>query len=106
MESLGTIVRHELLHHVPQVPFSEEDEMIQALVPDRLDEPFRMRAAVGTMRRSLYAFHPSLSQDGLEHLGEQRVAIVDQVLRMSKILVYPQPGLARAISMTISSNSC
>ena len=44
MKPFPMVVRHELLDHVPRVLFPEEDEMVQALVADRLDEPFCMRA--------------------------------------------------------------
>jgi hypothetical protein len=37
------VVRHEFFHHVAQVPFAEEDKMVQALVPDCFDKPLRMR---------------------------------------------------------------
>jgi hypothetical protein len=43
MEPFPTVVRHELLDDVPQVPFPEEYEMAQALVSGRLDKSLRVR---------------------------------------------------------------
>jgi hypothetical protein len=57
------VVLHEFLHHVAQVPFTEEDKMVQAPVPDRFDEPFRVRAAVRTLGGDLHALDSARPQD-------------------------------------------
>ena len=57
---------------------AEEDEVVQALVLDRLHEPLRVRIAVRTPRRDLHAGDAPGSQDIGERLREQRVSIVDQ----------------------------
>jgi hypothetical protein len=77
MEPLAMVVRNEFLDHVAQVPFSEQDEMVQTLGFDGSDKPFRMGVAIGALRGNLRALHPSLLQDGLERCREQRVSIVD-----------------------------
>src|SRR5450759_696170 len=84
MESLGQVVRHELLHHVPQVSLAEEDEFVQALVLDRLHEPLGVRIAVRTARWDLHALHAPRPQNRGECLREHRISIVDQVLRAPK----------------------
>src|SRR5450759_4723196 len=93
MESLGQVVRHELVHHVPQVSLAEEDEFVQALVLDRLHEPLGVRIAVRTARwehrassclftlavpncssRVPSLFTKPANEPSLHHLGQQRVA--------------------------------
>ena len=46
MISLCVIVRHELVEHVPQAPFSEQDQPVQALLANRAHEPFRVGVGV------------------------------------------------------------
>jgi hypothetical protein len=41
------------------------------------------------LRGDLHALHPSLPQNGLERLGDQRVSIVDQVLGLPEKPVHP-----------------
>ena len=49
------VVVHELSQSPTKVPFTERDDMLQALLLHRADKPFRMRFAVRrTRRRSDY----------------------------------------------------
>ncbi len=77
---LREVVRHEFLDHDAQVPLTKQDEVVEAPVPDRPDEPFRVRIAVRAAGRDPHA----LDAHGLDHVGEivaeQRVAIVQQDL--------------------------
>ena len=63
VEALSQIVLHEFRDHMAQMTLPEEDELIQALVPDRLHEPLRVWVAVGTLRRRLHAGNAARSQD-------------------------------------------
>jgi hypothetical protein len=58
MEPLPVVVLHELPDDVPQVTFAEEDEVVQALVLERLHEPLRVRVAIWALRRGLTDFTP------------------------------------------------
>ena len=86
-----------------QMTLPEGDEVIQALVPDRLHEPLGVRIAVGTLSRRLHAGNAARSQDRNECLSEQRIPIVDEVLRaaekpidgigeVSRNLLHPLPA--------------
>jgi len=66
------------------MPLAEEDEVVQALVRDRLHEPLSVRSAVGTFRSDLHADAAPRLQDRGERLREKRVSIVDQVLRFAE----------------------
>jgi len=53
--SFTMVVVHELSQSPTKVPFTERDDMLQALLLHRADKPFRMRFAVRrTRRRSDY----------------------------------------------------
>jgi hypothetical protein len=70
MKAFGMVVRHEFLHHVAQVPFTEEDKMVQALVPDRFDKTFRVRIAIRALRRDFHALDSAGAKQRLERIGE------------------------------------
>ena len=88
MKALPMIVGHQFLDDVPEMSLAEEDEVIQALVPDGFHKPLRMRGAVWASRRNPHALHPSLAKDCFECSGEQRIPVVDQVARISKKAVH------------------
>jgi hypothetical protein len=68
----------------PQMSLAEENEVVEALVLDRLHKPFRVRIAVGTFRRDLGADDAPRLQDRGERFREQRVSVVNQVLRSAE----------------------
>ncbi len=49
VKSLRHVVTHVLLDHIPKMPLAKEDEVVEALVFDRLHEAFRVRIAVWTL---------------------------------------------------------
>jgi hypothetical protein len=50
MVALGQVVLAEFAEHVPQVALPKDGEVVQALGPDRSDEPLRVGVAVGALR--------------------------------------------------------
>ena len=74
------VVVHELSQSPTKVPFTERDDMLQALLLHRADKPFRMRFAVRrTRRRSDYT--NARRQEPLLHRSTPlRIAIADQDL--------------------------
>jgi hypothetical protein len=47
MEALGQGVGHELLDHVAQMPLAKENEVVEALVLDRLRQPTTLGSGEG-----------------------------------------------------------
>src|ERR1035437_8096344 len=84
METLGVIVPHEFLDQVLQMALAEYHKLLQTLVLDRLHKALRIRITIGTLRGDLDALHTSRLQNRDERVSEQRVSIMDQVLRASK----------------------
>ena len=84
MKAFPMIVGHEFLDDVSEMSLAEKDEVIQALASDGFHKPLRMRVAVRALRRNPHALHPSLPQDCFERLREKRIAVVDQMRRISK----------------------
>jgi hypothetical protein len=84
VEPLGHIVLNEFFYQVAQMSLAEDDEVIETLVLDGLYKALRVWIAIWTLRRNLHALHASRFQNRDERLGEQRISIVDQVLRATK----------------------
>ena len=59
VKPLSMVMRYEFLQDVVQMPFPEEDKMVQALVPDRLHEALRVRTAIRALRRYLQSCQPT-----------------------------------------------
>jgi hypothetical protein len=53
MVPLAVVVRDELLHGSPEMPFSKRNEAIETLLVDRPDEPLRIRIRIRSLKRRL-----------------------------------------------------
>jgi hypothetical protein len=60
MVPLAVLVRDELLHGSPEMPFSKRNEAIETLLVDRPDEPLRIRIGVSRQlhRRRVVRYKP------------------------------------------------
>jgi hypothetical protein len=85
-------VLEELAEQVPEMTLPKDDEMIQAFASDRSDETFGVRVAVGAPRRYRDASHTGGLQKRRPCFREQRVAIVNEVARVSQ---DPSTGSSR-----------
>lgn len=79
MVALKVVVRDELGDGEAEVSFPEQHEPVEALRLDRQDEPFGESVQVRAVGWQLQAFHASPSKKLSELVGEQRIAIVDEV---------------------------
>jgi hypothetical protein len=68
----------ELVEPIPQIRFSQDYEVIQALAPDTLHEPFRHRILLGRSHSDRLHLDPLACQDGIEFLNELAVVIALQ----------------------------
>ena len=84
VEPLSHIVLNEFLDQVTQMSLAEDDEVIETLVLDGFYKALRVWIAIWTLRRNLHVLHASRLQNRDERLGEQRISIVDHVLRAAK----------------------
>ena len=57
MEPLFQMMRDEFPKKESKVPLAENDEMIEALGPDRSHEPFRVGVTVRAARRDSHGLH-------------------------------------------------
>src|SRR5664279_3820952 len=81
VESLGHVVLDEFLDQEAQMSLTKNHEVVETLVLDCLHKPLGVRIAIWALRRDLHALHAPSFENRDERLGEQRIAIVDQVLR-------------------------
>src|SRR5215472_6149399 len=51
MVPLQMILRHKLANRIPQCVFTKEDQLPQAILPNRSDEPFRISIQIRRLRR-------------------------------------------------------
>ena len=82
MKALSVIVRTELAEQVSKVAFTEDDEVIEALRPDRLHESLCVGIAVWAACWDAHAVHALGSEPVPPSLGEQRITIVNELGRM------------------------
>src|ERR1019366_1547628 len=108
--ALGEVVLPELLEQVAQVPFAEDDEVVQALVSDRFHETLGVRVAVGALRRNRHALHAAAFPQRRPRLREHRVPIVDQVGRVAQESVCQVEQIAdnllHPIAVGSNANPC
>ena len=77
--SLGVIVRHKLLNSSASMTLAQRDDVPQAFLPNRTNEPLGERVQIRTASRQSQKFHTRRSQHAFEVRGVQRVAIYDQI---------------------------
>ena len=78
MIAFGVVVGDVLADKMSQVGLAKDDEVIEAFMPDGLDEAFSMRITVRALRRDGDAADAAAGQEEFPLLREQRVAIVNQ----------------------------
>ena len=79
MIALDMVVLDELGDGVPQVPLTKRHQLAEALGLDGQHELLREGVQVRAVRRELEALDASLTKDRAEGVGEERVAVVDEV---------------------------
>ena len=79
MVAIQVIMRGVFVDGVPQVPLADRDDLRQALLLDRPDEPLGVGVEVGAPRGCPHRLDPGRPQQGMELGAEERVPVVDQV---------------------------
>ena len=72
------VVIDERRERSTQVRFSQDDDPIQAFLFDRPDETFRVRVAVGRLKRRLHDTNAAVSQGLAERGAPFRVPVADE----------------------------
>src|ERR1700723_2160086 len=79
MVALGVVVLHKLAQHGAQMTLAERDDMPEALLLDRSNEPLGVSVEVRAVRRKAQQVHPRRLQGGPEVRGVEGIAIDDEV---------------------------
>ena len=77
-------MRNEFGDFVPEVPFTEENKVVEAFISDGSNETLGVRVAVRTASRDFNALDPSRPQGGNDGGSEERISVVDQVLGIAQ----------------------
>ncbi len=88
MVTFEMIMDNELADQLPEVPLTEDDEVVETLGPYRLHESLRMWIAAWTLGRNGHALDTARLEKYRPRLREEGVAIVDQVSRIAKESVH------------------
>jgi hypothetical protein len=83
VRSLFVVVLDELSNRAPQMILAEQDQLAQALPLDRSHKSLGDRVHVRRLERRRHHAYAGLVEDTPELLGELRVAIEDQPLRIA-----------------------
>ena len=79
MSSRTVIVRKVTGQDSAQVPFAQDEDMLEALAPDRADEPLRERVLPGARGRRQDFADPHAPDSLPEHVTVDAVAIAEQI---------------------------
>jgi hypothetical protein len=79
MVALGVTVLDELAKEMAQVPLAKDHKVTETFRPDGPHKPFGVRVAVRAARRNRHALDAAGREHLHAHLGEQRIAVVDEV---------------------------
>ena len=80
MVPLPVVMRHELVDRADQVPFPEQDQLVQTLLANRPHEPFRVSVGVRSLDRSPDDTHSRLIEEPSKFLRPLAVSVADQHL--------------------------
>ena len=69
---------HPLAHDASEVMLAERDQTVQALPPQRAEQPLAERIRLGTLRRGFQDLHPQVVYTPVQFLGEDRLAVMNQ----------------------------
>jgi hypothetical protein len=93
--ALEVIVLDELADGETEVPFTERDQLVQAVALDGQHEPLGEGVEVRAVRRQLQASDASRAKDVRELLREERVSVVDQKPLAGQEAIDPISQIAR-----------
>ncbi len=79
MVALPVVVLDVLLDRIPKVPLAQWNHLVEALRFDREYESFGVGIQIRTSRRQSQGLYAATAQDAAEALGEQRVAVENEV---------------------------
>jgi hypothetical protein len=82
--ALEMIVRDKLRDREAEVALTERNELVEAFALDREHESLRKGVQIWAAGRELEALDAGGAEDRAERLGEQRVAVMDQVALVSQ----------------------
>src|SRR5215208_5579770 len=88
MISFPMVMQTELLDALSKRGLTEQDHALQAPFLDTAHEPLRVGVQIRRLWRQLHRFHASLSQHSQELVGEERIAIMNQVALTLQDPVY------------------
>jgi len=77
--ALRVVVLDELADDAAQMTFAERDDVAQALLLDRADEPLRVGVQIRAARRQPQERHPRHVEKALQVRGVERISIHDEV---------------------------
>jgi len=77
--ALGVVVLDELLHDAPQVTLAERNNMSQALLPDRANEPLGIRVQIRAPRRQAQQVDVHVGEQPLELARVEGIPVDDEV---------------------------
>jgi hypothetical protein len=84
VKPVGVIVGGVLGDQVSEVSLAKDEKLVQGLVLDGPDEALGMGIEVGAARRQLDWFHTTRLEEVLKRLGEEGIAVVDEVAGVSE----------------------
>jgi hypothetical protein len=106
MVALEMIVRDELRDRQAEVALAERNTLVDTFTFDREHEAFRKCVQVRAVSRVLEAFDTGGAEDRAERLGEQRVAVMNQVAFASQELrSTPRNAAMSSVLMTCPPDS-
>jgi hypothetical protein len=86
--SLSVVMIQEILNRGPKVSLAEYHHLVQTFGFYGEDKSFGKGIQVWALRRQLHKLHAALSEQLLEAVGEQRIAIQDQVALVPQEAVH------------------
>src|SRR5262249_10824482 len=79
MVTLQMIMRHKLANRIPQSVFTKEDHLLQTILPNRSDEPFRISIQIRRLRRQFDGLDSDRGKRSEKLPRVKRISIVDQI---------------------------
>jgi len=79
MVTLQMIMRHKLANRIPQRVFTKEDHLLQAILPNRSDEPFRICIQIRRLRRQFDGLNSDRGKRSEKLPRVEWISIVDQI---------------------------
>jgi len=98
MIAFGVVMSDVFTNEMSQVGLAKNDEVIEALIPNGLDEAFSVRIAVRALRRYGNAADAAAGEEKFPLFREQRIAVVHQGNRWAKPPLRWRSGGSQAVA--------